>query len=329
MVACQYGTMPPIKTVCESARFKSTANFVVKPTVKALEQDWEEMHNVDLPSAENTQREADRAAAFSAEPRTKLDLSVFGSTLSPLARNALFIVAVTLLVLGLVGGFAEAFVGDGGISNTFAGVTTTIAQSQGIGPGGNGSKQSLFSYMGLKRIVSNPAHDFTLVDQHNSEWSLKSNRGKVVVVTFYSANCQDICPVLGREIKQADSILGTESAHVAFVIVNTDLNEATPIPNPPALTVPGLENDKSVYFLNGTLADLDRVWSNYGVTIDVRSPLDIYHNNVMYFITPMGRLAYIAIPFGNENRVRRFGLPSSDVRRFAKGIALIADRLIK
>lgn len=287
------------------------------------------MHNLDAPSSEDAQREVDRAAAFSAEPRTRLDLPVFGSTLNPFVRNALFVVVVTLLVLGLVGGFAEAFVGDGGISNTFAGVPTTIARSRGTGSGGNTSKQSLSAFMGLKGIVSNPARNFTLVDQHNSEWSLRSNRGKVVVITFYSANCQDICPVLGREIKQANSILGAESSRVAFVIVNTDLNETAPLANPPALAIPGLGNDKSVYFLNGSLAALDRVWSSYGVTIDVRSPLDIYHNNVMYFITPKGRLAEIAVPFGNENRARHFSLPSSGVRRFAKGIALIADRLIK
>ena len=297
--------------------------------VKAPQPEWDDMHKPDAPSSKDAQREADRAAAFLAEPRTRLDLPVFGSTLNPLVRNALFVVVVTLLVLGLVGGFAEAFVGDGGISNTFAGVPTTIAGSPGTGSGRNASKQSLSAFMGLKRIDSNPARNFTLVDQRNTAWSLRSSRGKVVVMTFYSADCQDICPVLGREIKQASSILGAESSHVAFVIVNTDLNVTAPLADPPALAVPGLRNDKSVYFLNGSLAALDRVWSNYGVTIDVRSPLDIYHNDVMYFITPMGRLADIAIPFGKENRVRRFSLPSSDVRRFAKGIALIADRLIK
>lgn len=287
------------------------------------------MQNADAPPPESEQNEAERAAAFLAAPRSKFDLPVFGSTLSPRLRNAIFVVAVTLLVLGLVGGFAEAFVGNVGVAGNFAQVPTTLTSTPVPTTGQMTSKRSLLAFMGMKKIAPTPADDFSLADQHNRAWSLRSSRGKVVVITFYSVDCQDICPVLGREIKQADSILGADASHVAFVIVNTDPDETAILANPPALTIPSLSTVHSAHFLNGPLAALNRVWSNYGVTIDVRSRLNMHHNNVMFFVTPKGRLAEIAIPFGNENRRGHFSLKLSDIRRFAQGIALMASSLIK
>lgn len=282
-----------------------------------------------IPDPKDEQTEAQRAAAFLTASRTTIDFPVIGGTWTPFVRNAVFAVAVTILVLGLVGGFAEAFVGNVGVSKIFTRTATTVTTSPLLASGANTSSPSLLTYMSMKKIISTPARNFTLIDQHKRPWSLESNRGKVVVITFYSVNCRDICPVLGAEIKQANSILGAKASHVAFVIVNTDPDQTAFLANPPALSTPSLAAVKSVEFLTGSLASLNRVWSNYGVTIDVRAPRDIYHNNVMFFITPRGKLAEIAKPFGNESRDGHFSLPASDVHRFADGIALMAVRLMK
>ncbi|MGH3733252.1 MAG: SCO family protein [Acidimicrobiales bacterium] len=282
----------------------------------------------EAPLPESDQIEDQRAAEFLAASRLQFDLPAFEKR-SPLARNAIFVAVVTLLVLGLVGGFAESFVSDGSISKNFAATPTTATSLPVLATGRSASARSLFTYMGLKKIGATAARNFTLTDQHNRVWSLKANRGKVVVITFYNENCQDICPVLGTEIKQANSILGAEASHVTFAIVNTDPEETASLADPPALSIPSLETVKSVYFLNGPLTSLNRVWSSYGVTVGVRSRLNISHNNVMFFITRQGRLAELAIPFGNESRKGRFRLGGSDIHRFAQGIALMVGTLIK
>jgi len=92
---------------------------------------------------------------------------------------------------------------------------------------------------------------FTLLTQHGRKWRLASHKGQVIVLAFYDAICNDICPVLGAEIQLASHELGAEGSTVHFVIVNTDPNATKISSSSPALTVPGLGNDPSVTLLSG------------------------------------------------------------------------------
>src|SRR5487761_2612308 len=160
-------------------------------------------------------------------------------------------------------------------------------------------------------------------------WSLRGARGRVVVLGFYGATCHDICPVLGDEIKQARALLGTNATQVEFVIVNTDPHALARDATPAALTVPGLAGLTGVHFLNGTLNELNAVWSAYGVQVRVGAKASqVVHNDVMFFITPRGHLVAQVTPFANETHSGRYLLDAGERHRFARGIAQTAASLV-
>lgn len=170
---------------------------------------------------------------------------------------------------------------------------------------------------------------FTLHDAAGHLVSLSALKGKVVVLSFFDAPCDDICPLLTRELGLARSELASShlAGRVDFVTVNTDPvqllgGEAGPARR--ALAPVGGS------FLTGSLHALDPVWSAYGITIDVQKHSQaVTHNNLLYFVSPTGRLVSVATPFGNEVKNGTYELAPSTLEKFAKGIALEAGYLAR
>jgi cytochrome oxidase Cu insertion factor (SCO1/SenC/PrrC family) len=152
----------------------------------------------------------------------------------------------------------------------------------------------------------------------------------VVVLAFYNMNCNDICPVVGAEIKQAQQLLGARASKVDFTIVNTDPKHLNVSATPLALSLPGLLGSPEIHFLTGPLSVLNTVWTHYGIAIKVGlNSNDVTHNNLMYFISPSGKLSAQVDPFANVNSVGTVTLDAKEVHRFALGISRVADSLIK
>ncbi len=188
---------------------------------------------------------------------------------------------------------------------------------------------SLQVFMGLKGIGTAVAPTFTLRDQRHRRWSLAAQHGKVVVLTFYNAICDDICPVLGAELRLASHEVGHDASKIEFAIVNTDPQATTTSANTAALRVPGLSSEPSVVFLSGHVTAMNAVWKAYGVRIAVGAkPGEVSHNNVLYFITPSGYLSGYAVPFGKESKTGRYSLDPSSLRLYALAIAETAETLV-
>jgi len=188
---------------------------------------------------------------------------------------------------------------------------------------------SLQVFMRLKGIGTAVAPTFTLQDQRHRRWSLAAQHGKVVVLTFYNAICNDICPVLGAEIRQASQELGGDASRIEFAIVNTDPQSTTISADTGALRAVGLSNRPSVVFLSGSVTAMNSVWGAYGVRIAVGAkPGEVSHNNALYFITPNGYLADYAVPFGTEDTTGRYSLDPSSLRLYALAIAETAESLV-
>jgi len=189
---------------------------------------------------------------------------------------------------------------------------------------------SLQVFIGLKDIGNAQAPDFTLRTQDGRKWRLASHKGQVIVLAFYDAICNDICPVVGAEIKLASQELGSEGRSVHFVIVNTDPKATKISPRSPALTVPGLSGDPYVTLLSGNVDTLNRVWSAYGVRVAVGAKAnEVSHNNELYFIGPNGNLSAYSAPFGDENKTGLYSLDLSSLRTCARAIAETADSLVQ
>jgi cytochrome oxidase Cu insertion factor (SCO1/SenC/PrrC family) len=188
---------------------------------------------------------------------------------------------------------------------------------------------TLETYMGLKFIGSANAGSISLTNQRGQKWNLASQTGKVVVLTFYNSICNDICPVLGAELREAHQLLGRESSKVEFAVVNTDPNHLSISPLSPALREPDLSKIATLSFLTGSVQALDRVWTTYGVQIKVGAKASqVSHNNVLYFIGAKGELVAYATPFATVSTSGHYSSNASSIHLYAQAIAETAVSLV-
>lgn len=133
------------------------------------------------------------------------------------------------------------------------------------------------------------APGFTLTNQDGHQVSLSSLRGKTVVLSFIDPVCTGDCPIEAQEMRAASDKLG--NARVAFIAVNV---------NPLYRSVPalvafneaeGLTNWPAWNYLTGTPAQLERVWNDYGVAVEVtKGGSMVSHAEPIYIIDPTGRM---------------------------------------
>lgn len=274
--------------------------------------------------------EARRAAAFGAALNPEDYAAALRAGRAPVSKKVILITTLALALAIAVSTTLEKLFGNFGQPSRP--VTTHLVAPANIAPslstlkhGQRGS--SLADILGLRSIENVSASNLTLTDQHARPWSLGTYRGHVVVVTFFDVACQDICPVLGAEIRAAATRLDAQHVNATFVIVNTNPYQNAIQADPPALADTNLSKLSNVYFLNGPEKKLNSIWSSYGVQIRVAQSGRLAHNDVLYFISPRGQLAALAIPFGNENHSGNYSLPSSVINRFAQGIAQVVTSL--
>ncbi len=294
--------------------------------------------------------EADRAAAFSSG-RAPIDRKAAlraGSV--PIPRKFVLWVAAGFLVLGLGGIVAEKVIGNAGVGALMSTPVTTLAGTGGtdtVGnvptPGGGGAavlppsqpsapplSASPSAVMGLSHLPGGSAPKVDLSSQSGAAWGLRQAKGKVVVLTFFNSECDDICPVIGQEITEADRLLGTRRQQVEFVVVNSDPLDTSLTPTPPALTQTGLAGLANLTFLDGPLTDLSNVWRRYGITVALDNTTRVItHNDAMYFIDPAGRLDLEASPFANEDTLGIYSLQPAVIHTFAEGMAQSATNLLR
>lgn len=272
--------------------------------------------------------EQERAQAF-ANTRPPVDLATaFRGGNVPKPPKFIVVMVAVFAVLVLTGVIVQYVVGSSVPASTSR--TTLPLPRSPQAPSGHQLSSSQSAILGLKTINAKSPANFTLQDQNGQPWTLSAQNGKVVVLTFYDATCNDICPVLGAEIREARTLLGTSNANVVFAIVNTDPTALDVTRAPRALTIPHLSGLASVHFLTGSLNALNNVWTNYGITINVGSkPGEVAHNNLMYFIDPSGALRAQALPFGNESHAGVFSLGAAQMRQFARGVDQEASSLVR
>jgi len=242
-------------------------------------------------------------------------------------------VILVLSVGGLVGEHVFSFVG---LNPTPTSTPTTAARAAPAATPGAPAPASdhsldapLAAFMGLSSPHPRAAAPFALTDQAGLRRSVPARPPMVVVLTFFDAPCNDICPVLASEIEQADADLGSQAARVEFLTVNTDPTALAPSAESPVLQGTGLGALTNWSMLTGPLASLDAVWKAYGVSIstDTKTGQEA-HNDVMDFIDAKGELRYRATPFADESASGTFSLSPAAITRWGRGMATYTERLI-
>jgi len=136
--------------------------------------------------------------------------------------------------------------------------------------------------------LSGAAPGFTLTDQFGRRVSLRSFRGKVVVVSFNDPKCTTICPLTTTALLHAKVLLGPAAARVELLGIGAN-PEATGVKWVRAYSrVHGMTHEW--HFLTGSLPELKRVWRAYGIEAAVvQGAID--HTPATYVIDPRGRFS--------------------------------------
>ena len=135
--------------------------------------------------------------------------------------------------------------------------------------------------------ISGTAPNFTLVDQFGRRVSLRSFRGKVVVLDFNDSECTTICPLTTAAMIEAQAMLGRAASQLALLGVDA---------NPTATAVRDVRTyseDHGMmrrwHFLTGSLAQLKAVWKAYKIEVAIEQG-QIDHTPATFVIDTRGRL---------------------------------------
>jgi len=167
---------------------------------------------------------------------------------------------------------------------------------------------SAFSHAGegeaLPRI--GPAPAFTLTTQEGTRLSLKNLHGKIVVLTFIYASCDDSCPLLTVKMARLQARLGTDFAtRVFFVSVTVDPERDTPEVLKRYAQAYGA-NPAGWAFLTGTSAQIRQVARRYGIYSKKTPRGDVDHTFLTSLIDHSGtlRVQYLGVRFDPEELLR-------------------------
>ncbi len=179
-------------------------------------------------------------------------------------------VVLALLALGGAGAVAALVTGGG-------------SSSPGSAPAGALSNPALDPGTPL----SKPAPNFALTDQFDHRVSLRSLRGKVVILAFNDPVCTTVCPLTTTAMLEAKALLGRAGSQVQLLGIGA---------NPTATQIKWVRTYSDVHqmvhkwhFLTGSLTQLKRVWKAYGIEAQVVHG-QIDHTPALYVINQRGWL---------------------------------------
>ena len=153
-----------------------------------------------------------------------------------------------------------------------------------------------------------PAPGLALRDQRGATISLRSLRGRVVLLTFLDSKCVRECPIEGRVLR--DVLRGIKVTRADAVVVSVDPWADTPASARTFAARAGWSG--SWQWLLGDRAALAPVWRAYNIAVK-RTPGDILHSTALYLIDPAGDLrAGYLFPFSAA-------AVTQDVQRLADG----------
>ncbi|HEY6538612.1 MAG TPA: SCO family protein [Candidatus Dormibacteraeota bacterium] len=136
--------------------------------------------------------------------------------------------------------------------------------------------------------------DLTLVNQHGRTVDLRQWSNKVVVLTFLDPLCYYQCPIVAEQIAAADRALGPLAHDVEFVAVvaNPIYHSLAVVRSFDSTTL--VDHLPNWQYLTGSLPQLERVWSDFSLPIEIPRLDMVEHPTVLYFVRPGGQEVSLA-----------------------------------
>ncbi|HSB37593.1 MAG TPA: SCO family protein [Gaiellaceae bacterium] len=129
-----------------------------------------------------------------------------------------------------------------------------------------------------------PAPNFVLVDQRGRHVSLRSSRGRTVVLAFMDSLCHQVCPLEGRTLAQAMAAV-PRAARPTLLVVSVDPWGDTPASARAAAAKWRLAGNW--HWLLGSRRELAPVWRAYRIYVR-RTSGDIIHSDAVYVVDRNG-----------------------------------------
>jgi len=183
-------------------------------------------------------------------------------------------------------------------------VTMTVGSVAGYSAAARDSSsaiQAALSNSGLTP-VNIPLPNITLTDQNGKSVSLSDFRGKAVLLTFLDPVCYAECPIIAREMLQADKLLGPYGDKVQMVAI---------VANPIFHSVADVQRfDKQegmdtmsnwTFLTSNNLAVLQDTWHKLYEYVAVPRLGMVDHAESMYFVSPNGSEIWLAQMTGDTS----------------------------
>ena len=147
---------------------------------------------------------------------------------------------------------------------------------------------------GTPQFTDYPVPDLHLVDDRGRAIQLSAFKGKTVAITFLDPVCTTDCPLIAQEFLAADRALGPAAKNMAFVAV-----VANPVYHSVAAVqafnrAEGLSAVANWSFLTGSLSQLQRAWSDFGIAVAIEPAGSmIAHSETTYVIDRSGHVRVV------------------------------------
>jgi protein SCO1 len=150
--------------------------------------------------------------------------------------------------------------------------------------------------------LSGLAPDFRLMDQNGSFVGLSDFRGRVVVLTFFDSRCKDTCPLTAAQLLQTYKQLDqSEASRVVFAAVNVNVLASSISDVLLATQNWHLEQISHWHFLTGSSKELEPVWKDYGIAVQVNPDSSVVHTSGVYILDALGQKRwYISTSFSDQ-----------------------------
>jgi protein SCO1 len=138
-------------------------------------------------------------------------------------------------------------------------------------------------------LAGRAAPHIRLDDARGGMFDTRSLAGKPYLVTFLYANCPDVCPLIGAQLRDTLAQLGGDARRVGVVAVSVD-----PRGDTPAAVRAWLLRQREphqFHYLVGTRRELAPVWRAWYAAPQIPGDPESAHTAIVWVVDARGRLA--------------------------------------
>jgi protein SCO1 len=137
-------------------------------------------------------------------------------------------------------------------------------------------------------LAGRPAPRIRLADARGGTFDTRSLSDEPYLVTFLYANCPDVCPLIGAQLRDTLQRLGDDARRVAVVAVSVD-----PRGDTPAAVRTWLERQREprqFHYLVGAQRELAPVWRAWYAAPQIPGNPESAHTAIVWLVDARGRL---------------------------------------